>query len=82
MKALRFLLVTLAVASLALPPSVYAETVCNTYTFRMVSYDAYSGLWYCGNWAYHNCTECVDTNTGGSCYDNGGPCEIGPLNPA
>lgn len=78
MKSLQFALTFAAALFLAAPPSAYAEEICNTYTFRYNGYYADCGCWACGGWAYHNCTECVDTETGGSCTITGSrPC--GPM---
>jgi hypothetical protein len=78
MKRLRFVLGILAVVSLALPPTASAEVVCNVYTFRYVGYFPDCACNACAGWSPWNCTECVNTESGGACWSNGtGPCAPG-----
>jgi hypothetical protein len=79
MKRLRLALAILAALALGLPPIASAEVICNTYTFRALTYYQDCDCWACGGWSLFNCTECVDTETGGACWTNGSdPCE-GPF---
>lgn len=82
MKTLRFLMAFIAAVSLAAPPTAHAEIICEIYTFRYVGYYPDCACYACGGWAYHNCTECVDTESGGSCQQNGpNPCGPRTIDP-
>lgn len=76
MRRARFAICFLGALSLALPPTVFADVVCNTYPFTTPIYYPENGYTACSGWSPWNCTECSDTSSGDSCWTNSSsPCD-------
>lgn len=79
-KSIRLALTLIAALSLGAPPTAFADTICETYSFRYLGYYQDCACWTCGGWSLFNCTECVDTATGSDCHTNGSdPCDPAPV---
>ncbi len=74
---LRYLAIVPIVLLMAAPVS--ADVTCQYGEWRTITYSEDYGLLYCGGYGV-GCTECVNTQSGGSCLATGNEyCEPQPL---